>query len=143
MVSSLRMLSYENRLKKLNLPTLSFRRLRGDMIEVYKIITGKNEKNCQLELKMNKKVNTRGNQYKLYQSHSRLDIRKYFFTNRVVAIWNSLPDYVVMVESTVLFKKRLDKFWSNQAMFFNFEAELEGTGSRSNVEFIFDVDIEA
>ena len=47
------------------------------------------------------------------------------------------------MESTVLFKKRLDKFWSTQAMFFNFEAELEGTGSRSNDEFIFDMDIEA
>jgi hypothetical protein len=54
-----------------------------------------------------------------------------------------LPDYVVMVENNVLFKKRLGKFWSNQAIFFNFEAELEGTGSRRNVDFIFDVDIEA
>ena len=94
---------------------------------------------------MNKKVNTRGNQYKLYQSHSRLDIRKYLFTNRVVAIWNSLPDCGDGWKHGVI-KKRLDKFWSNQAMFFNFEAELEGTGSHrshSNVEFIFDVDIEA
>jgi hypothetical protein len=33
-------LSYEERLRKLELPTLSYRRLRGDMIEVYKIIQG-------------------------------------------------------------------------------------------------------
>ena len=43
--------------------------------------------------------------------------------------------------SIVLFKKYLDKFWSNQSIYFNFEAELEGTGSRSNVQL--DVDIEA
>jgi hypothetical protein len=141
LVSSLKTLSYENRLKKLNLPTLSFRRLRGDMIEVYKIVTGKYGKNNSLELKSSSNVNTRGNQYKLYQSQSRLDIRKFFFTNRVVAAWNSLPDYVVAVNSTVLFKKHLDKFWSNQSIYFNFEAELEGTGSRSYVNF--DVDIEA
>jgi len=42
-----------------------------------------------------------------------------------VAVWNSLPDYVVMVDSTVLFKKRLDNFWSYQDVYFNFEADLE------------------
>ena len=88
---------------------------------------------------MNKNLNTKGNQYELYQSHSRLDIRKYFLQ---IELLQFLPDYVVMVESTVLFKKRLDKFWSNQAIVFNFEAELEGTGSRSNIDVIFDVDIE-
>ena len=104
------------------------------MIDVYKIITGKYDNNA-LQLKVNNSVNTRGNHYKLYQSHSRYDIRKYVFANRVLAIWNSLPDYVVIVESTVLFKKRLDKFWSNQAIYFNYEAPLEGIGSRSNLEF--------
>ena len=49
----------------------------------------------------------------------------------MVAEWNSVPDYGV-TDSTVLFKKRLDKFWSNQSIYFNFEAEIEGTGSRSN-----------
>ena len=138
LVSSLKTLSYENRLKKLNLPTLSFRRLRGDMIEVYKIVTGKYGKNNSLELKSSSNVNTRGNQYKLYPNQSRLDVRKYFFTKRMVASWHSLSD-VVTVNSTVLFKKHLDKFWSNQSIYFNFEAELEGTGSRSNIKF----DIEA
>jgi hypothetical protein len=33
-------LSYEEQLRKLEFPTLSYRRLRGDMIEVYKIIQG-------------------------------------------------------------------------------------------------------
>ena len=42
--------------------------------------------------------------------------------------------YSVMVNSTVLFKKSLDEFWSNHAIYFNFEAELEGTRSRS--EFV-------
>ena len=41
MINSIKNLSYENRLRMLNLPTLKFRRLRGDMIEVYKIITEK------------------------------------------------------------------------------------------------------
>ena len=40
------------KLKKLNSPTLSFRRLRGDMVEVYKMVTGKYEKNYELKLKI-------------------------------------------------------------------------------------------
>jgi len=47
---------------------------------------------------------------------TRYDLRKFLFTNRVINMWNSLPNSVVHVESTDigLFKKRLDKFWSNQ-----------------------------
>ena len=133
LVVSLKKLSYEERLRKLNLPTLKFRRLRGDMIEVYKIVTGKYGKNNNLELKLSNLKYTKGNQYKLYQNQSKFDIRKYFFSNRVVEIWNSLPNYVVEVNSIILFKQRLDKFWSSQEVLYNFEAELEGTGSRSEV----------
>lgn len=42
MIPELSKLSYEERLQKLNLPTLSYRRVRGDMIEVYKLLTNKN-----------------------------------------------------------------------------------------------------
>ena len=45
-------LSYPERLKKLNLPTLAYRRLRGDMIEMYKIIKGIYDKESALFLKM-------------------------------------------------------------------------------------------
>ena len=55
------------------------------------------------------------------------------FTNRVVNIWNSLPDYVVHVDTVNCFKSRLDTFWSNQDLVYNFKAEISGTGSRSEV----------
>ena len=38
------------------------------IIEVYKIVTGKYEKKNMIELKISNKVNTRGNQYKLYKN---------------------------------------------------------------------------
>ena len=41
MIPELRDLSYEERLKALNLPTLAYRRTRGDMIETYKILNDK------------------------------------------------------------------------------------------------------
>ena len=40
MIPTLKNLTYPERLKKLKLPTLAYRRARGDMIEVYKIVTG-------------------------------------------------------------------------------------------------------
>ena len=55
----------------------------------------------------------------------------YFFTNRVVNMRNSLPNSVVHAECTNIFKKRLDKFWSNQEVIYNYHSEIQGTGSRS------------
>ena len=43
-------------------------------------------------------------------------LRKYFFTNRVVNIWNSLPNYVITADSVNSFKSRLDKFWKHQEL---------------------------
>ena len=46
-VESVKCLSYEDRLKKLGIPTLKYRRMRGDLMEVFKIITNEdNNGNC-------------------------------------------------------------------------------------------------
>ena len=45
-----------------------------------------------------------GNRYKLDTHRTRYDLRKYFFTNRIVNVWNSLPDTVVMSELVNQFK---------------------------------------
>jgi len=54
-----------------------------------------------------------------------------FFTNGIVNMWNSLPNDVVHVESTNTFKSRLDKFWSNHEIIYDYRAEIQGTGSRN------------
>ena len=46
-------------------------------------------------------------------------------------MWNSLPNSVVHAESTDVFKKRSDKFWSNQEIIYNYYAEIHGIESRS------------
>ena len=59
-------------------------------------------------------LTTRGDDSRLQKNRTRYDLHKFFFTNRVVNMWNSLPNSVVHAASTDKFKKQLDKFLSNQ-----------------------------
>ena len=61
------------------------------------------------------------------------DLRMYSFPARVVNIWNSLPNVVVLASSLDTFKNRLDRFWGNQDVRYDYTAELTGAGSRSEI----------
>ena len=74
---------------------------------------------------------TRGNNLRLVKSFTKYDLRKYYFTNRVVNIWNSLPNDVVLVDSVTAFENRLDRFWQDQDVVYDYKAYITGTGNRS------------
>ena len=59
------------------------------MIEVFKILTGKYDTAATPVLDIYDLKTTRGNDFKLNKIRAKYDLRKYFFTNRVVNIWNS------------------------------------------------------
>ena len=88
-------LPYEGRLKKMKLPSLHYRQERGDMIQVYKILTGKDRINQEKLLPRSQLTRTRGHRMKLVKQRGRLNIRKFSFGLRVVNNWNALPDSVV------------------------------------------------
>jgi len=60
----------------------------------------------------------------------------FYYSIRVVNIWNSLPNWVVSANTANTFKARLDKFWHNQDIIYNFRAQLQVTGSHS--EFLYE-----
>jgi hypothetical protein len=75
MIEECKGLSYENRLKITGLTTLEDRRNRGDMIEVFKIIRGIDNIECNKFFKFAATSRTRGHKYKLAKDRSRLDVR--------------------------------------------------------------------
>ena len=111
MVNSLKGLPYEERLKKIGLPSLEYRRLRADVIEVYKIMNQIDRVSINKFFTIADETTTRRNSLKLYKKRSRLNVRANVFSNRVVNAWNALPNDVVLAPSLNSFKSRLNKFW--------------------------------
>ena len=113
LVPSLRHLPYQERLEKLGMPSLSHsRRRRGDMIAVFKIMTGRAS---GIQFFTNEKMQgrTRGHQFKLKKFHAKKDVRRHYFSHRIINDWNNLPSSVVNVESVSAFKKALDQQWAS------------------------------
>ena len=101
------------------------------MIETYMIVSWKYDTNVVLHLKTTGIQATRGNDLRLFKTRFKYDLRKFYFTNRVVDAWNSLPNWIVMANSTNTFKRRSDIYWQDQEIVYDFRAQLQGTGSRT------------
>ena len=88
LVPSISHLSYEERLQRLELPSLKYRRLRGDMIMTYKLLQGHFDIDESLFFTRSWNT-TRGHIYRLYKPSAVKEVRRRFFSQRVVLEWNS------------------------------------------------------
>ena len=100
-------IKYNDRLRICKLETLELRRLHTDLIMVYKIVNNLMTINLNGSVKLFNNVGTRGNTYKLTKNYARLDIRKFFFCNRIVDVWNMLDKETVCSRNLHNFKHKL------------------------------------
>lgn len=114
LIPQLRNKSYENRLKELDLFTLEKRRTRGDMIEVWKIMKGKENIDRADLFTLDETGITRSNGFKIVGKRFNTVVAQHFFTHRVVSEWNNLPHSVVNCNSIDTFKMRIDKYYKQR-----------------------------
>jgi len=113
MIRGLEHLSYEKRLRELGLFSLEKRRLQGDLRAAFQYLKGVYRKGGENIFSRACCDRTRSNGFKLREIRFRLDIRKKFFTIRVVKHWHRLPREVVEAPSLETFEARLDGALSN------------------------------
>ena len=121
LVKDLSSLSYEQRILKLGIPTLIYRRERADMIQLYKIM---NE--CdQAELHSITLTNdscARGHKHKLVKRHYKYKTYMKNFTARSINPWNSLLSECITSETVNSFKSNINNAWKHKAnkFYYNF-----------------------
>ena len=103
---------HTNRLNALGLFSLERRRLRGDLIEVYKIMKGIDRVNGGKLFPLLEMDRTRGHGLRVRGARYKTNVRGQFFTQRVVGMWNALPSKVVEAGTLGLFKSHLDSHMS-------------------------------
>ena len=111
LVPELKMLSYQERLRELNLRTLYYRRNRYDLNQLFKIQAHIEDTD---EAKFGLEFNTRGHIFKLQKPRCNKSFRQQSFPVRCIDDRYRLPDCVVASDTVLSFKTQLDKFLSGR-----------------------------
>ncbi len=98
--------SYVERLNKLEAIPLELRRLQLDLLFTFKLRRGGMGVAFSRYFQ-SKASRTRGHLFQIYPQRSNKDIRKHFFSCRIVEAWNKLPEHIVKSRTISQFKKLL------------------------------------
>ena len=96
------------------------------MIETYKILNNVYDKDVVQLLALNNNVKTRAH----------LNLKKFYFTSRIVNNWNSLPDTVITAPNINIFKNKLNEFWKDQDIKFKYRETLNLAGNRTREQYL-------
>ena len=109
---NIRFSSYDERLNKLNLESLKTRRIKRDVTFLYKIFNNYVDIDINVFFNLNSS-SSRLRRHKFYIQHKKLskyEVRRNFFSNRVINIWNSLPETIVCSETLNIFKGKIKNY---------------------------------
>ena len=121
LVDGLSKLDYTERLKRLELPTLAFRRRRGDAIEMFKHFH-KYDKSTLAPSFNPRQRPSRKHDFQLFTPQmldGKNGPQSNFFFQRTTKVWNDLPKYVVDAKNINQFKNRLDELWTEHPLKYN------------------------
>ena len=129
-ITCIKHLTYAERLSFLNLPMMHYRRIHGDMIMVFKIVTCIMDSTVSCNCISSHCV-TRGNKQELTQKNVHYNLTNFL----LIELFQSgiVCQTVISACSVGVFEKRLDFFWSNQDCLLNWKATKTGIGNRSLV----------
>jgi ribonuclease P/MRP protein subunit RPP40 len=110
MVMEVKAVDYLERLEELDLTTLETRRLKGDLIQIYKIFNGIDRVSLRKDpRKVTKSITRSHNQQITRENFKNCPLRNNFLFNRNATTWNNLPKSVVSSISVNSFKANLDR----------------------------------
>ena len=106
---------YEDRSALCQLSTLEGRRLRGDLIQAFKLLKGLDQINYNNFFVLHVNTGRRGHTLKVPKPRSRLDIWFHSLSHRVINCWNNLPVEIVECQTINNFKYKLSMFLSTNS----------------------------
>ncbi len=112
-VKVLRHVPYETALQRLRLFSLVRRRIRGDLICMYKIMHGLLDFPCNAVFAAPSRIGLPGHTLKIHQQRCKTRRRQHAFSVRVIPYWNKLPEDIVTATSVETVKFRLDAQWQS------------------------------
>ena len=109
---------YEKKLKELKLWSLEDRHIRADLIEVFKITHRLSSLSLDTFFVLDTDSRTSGHLWKLKKQRMNTDLRRHFFSERIINWWNKLNRETVCVSTVNNFRNRLQRLWMKDEFVF-------------------------